>query len=228
MIHLFIGHEPREEAGTHVFVSSVLEHTKAPIAITPLHLPMFRDFYGQGSRDGTNAFIYTRFLVPFLMGYRGWAIFADGADMLCKADLAELWRLQDASRAVLCVQHDYATKHKRKYRGTAMEADNRDYRCKNWSSLMLMNCSHGAWKGLTPEKIEQMTGAELHAFSWMRSEAIGELPQEWNWLADEYGENPDAKLLHWTAGVPAFPLYSHAPHCLEYLRQMRRVAHVTI
>jgi hypothetical protein len=27
---------------------------------------------------------------------------------------------------------------------------------------------------------------------------------EWNWLPDEYGANPNAKLLHYTLGTPCF------------------------
>lgn len=33
------------------------------------------------------------------MGYKGWAIFA--GDMICNADIAELWKLRDPSKAVM-------------------------------------------------------------------------------------------------------------------------------
>ena len=75
MIPLYIGYDAREEAGTHVFMSSVFEHTTTPVMVCPLHLEMFKSFYDAGQRDGTNAFIYTRFLVPFLQGFTGSAIF---------------------------------------------------------------------------------------------------------------------------------------------------------
>src|SRR5690606_36000298 len=96
--------------------------------------------YRGGQRDGTNAFIYSRFLIPYLQNYKGWALFVDGADMIVKGDLAELWALRDKAKAVQVVKHDYRTKHPRKYVGTQMEADNRDYPCKNWSSVMVINC----------------------------------------------------------------------------------------
>jgi hypothetical protein len=66
----------------------------------------------------------------------------------------------------------------------------------------------------------QMTGPELHRFSWIPDEQIGELPKVWNWLADEDGANRDAKILHWTAGVPAFPAHKHSPHAADFFRQL--------
>jgi hypothetical protein len=227
VIPVYIGFDPREEAGSHVFTSSLVQHASQPVAITPLHLRHFLPFYAAGQRDGTNAFIYTRFLIPFLQGFRGWALFADGADMLMRADVSELWALRDHYKAVQVVKHDYKTKHRRKYVGTAMEAANDDYPRKNWSSLMLINCGHFAWRQMTPETVQAMSGPELHRFSFMHNDLVGELPPEWNWIADEYGENPDAKLLHWTAGTPAFPAYSSAPHAAEFFAQLQLVNHVT-
>lgn len=226
MIPIYTGFDPREEAGYHVFTSSVIERASEPIGIMPLHLPMFRGFYSKGQRDGTNAFIYTRFLIPYLQDFRGWAMFCDGADMLCRADIADLWALRNEYMAVMVAKHDYTPKSGRKYIGTKMEADNEPYPCKNWSSVMLINCAHFRWRQMTPEAVANMSGHALHRFAWINDQAIGSLPLEWNWL-DEYGENPDAKLLHWTNGVPAFPHYANAPHADEFRRQLGVVNHVT-
>lgn len=219
VIPVYMGFDPREEAGSHVFVSSLLEHATSPVSVIPLHLPLFRSFYAPGVRDGTNAFIYTRFLIPYLQQWRGWAIFCDGADMLLKADISELWALRDHYKAVQVVKHDYKTKHPRKYIGTQMEAANEDYPRKNWSSVMLINCGHYHWRDITPEAVEKMTGPELHRFSWLQEEMVGDLPKEWNWL-DEYGPNPEAKLIHWTTGTPAFKHYAKAPHADDFRRQL--------
>jgi len=224
VIPVYVGFDPREEIGYHVFCSSVLNNTSAPVSFIPLDQ---RTLGGDYQRDGTNAFIYSRFLVPYLAGYSGWALFADGCDMLCRGDVAELWALRDLYSAVQVVKHDYKTRHPRKYLGTSMEAPNDNYPRKNWSSLMLINCAHFAWRSLTPENIKEMSGAELHRFEWMKQELVGELPRQWNWLADEYGENSEAKLLHWTAGIPAFPAHADAPHAREWfsiLEQTKRHA----
>lgn len=227
MIPVYFGFDPREEIGSHVFCSSVLHHASHPVSLIPLHLPLFKSFYAPDQRDGTNAFIYTRFLIPFLQDFKGWAIFADGADMICKADIAELWALRNEYKAVMVVPHDYKTKHPRKYVGTKMEADNRDYPGKNQSSLMLINCAHYAWRQMTPEKVQEMSGADLHRFAWIPPERVGHLPQGWNWLADEQGPNKDARLLHWTAGIPGFPHYANAPHADDWRQAACKITHAT-
>ena len=227
MINLFSGFDLREEAGTWAFCSSVVEHCTTPISITPLHLPMFTSFYPPSMRDGSNAFSFTRFLIPFLQGFTGHALFCDGADMICKADISELWALRRGDMAVQVVKHDYKTKHPRKYVGTRMESDNRDYDRKNQSSVMLINCSHFAWRTMTPEKVASMSGADLHRFAFIPEDRIGDLPPEWNWLTDEHGANREAKILHWTAGVPLFPHYKHSPHAADYMRQVERMNYVT-
>ncbi len=227
MIPIFAGFDQREEAGYHAFTSSVLEHASAPFTVTPLHLPLFRSFYAPGVRDGSNAFVYTRFLIPFLQGYTGSAIFCDGSDMLMKADIAELWALRDPYKPVQVVKHDYRTKWPRKYLGTKMEAPNEDYPRKQWSSVMILNCMHMSWRKLTPESVQKMTGPDLHRFSWLQEDEIGELPKEWNWLVQEDGPNPDAKLLHFSSGVPLMPAHANSPHAADYMRQCARMNHVT-
>ncbi|MBK7459849.1 MAG: glycosyltransferase [Betaproteobacteria bacterium] len=227
MIHIYAGFDQREEAGYHAFTSSLLEHASAPFTVTPLHLPLFRSFYAPGVRDGSNAFVYTRFLIPFLQGYTGSAIFCDGADMLMKADIAELWALRDPYKPVQVVKHDYRTRWPRKYLGTKMEAPNEDYPRKQWSSVMIMNCMHMSWRQITPESVQQMTGAQLHQFSWLADDQIGELPKAWNWLVQEDGANPEAKLLHFSAGIPLIPMHADVAHADDYWHQAARMNHVT-
>lgn len=225
MIRLYSGFDPREEVGYHTFCSSVIHNTTEPVTFCPLHADMLKPFYDEGQRDGTNSFIYTRFLIPYLQKFEGWALFVDGADMLARVDLAKLWALRNPYKAVQIVKHDYKTQHPRKYVGTQMESANADYPRKNWSSVMLINCSHYAWRDLTPEFVAKMPGSYLHRFEFIADKYIGELPAEWNWIADEYGTNPEAKLLHWTAGIPGFPHYAQAPHAPEWFDASRRVTH---
>lgn len=217
MIQIFAGYDVRESVGYHVFSQSVLDRASEPVSIAPLHLPMFRKFYDAGQRDGSNAFIYSRFLIPYIMGYQGWAIFADGSDMLCRGDIAELWALQDVFKAVQVVQHDYKTTRPVKYIGTPLEAKNEDYPRKNWSSLMLINCGHLRWRGITPAAVAKMTGAQLHRFDFIEDKFMGALPPEWNWL-DEYPVNEQAKILHYTTGIPAFEHYKEANGASEWNR----------
>jgi hypothetical protein len=225
VVNLYVGFDPREEIGSHTFASSVIHNSSEPVAITALHLPALAKVYGAGQRDGTNNFIYTRFLIPYLQNWKGWALFVDGADMVCRGDIAELWAMRDPWKAVQVVQHDYKTKHPRKYVGTDMESDNLDYPRKQWSSVMLMNCAHYDWRRLTPGNVERMAGSDLHRFSFIEPRFIGELPIEWNWLCQEHGPNPDAKIIHYTVGIPGFPHYANTEMADDWAAAAAKVTH---
>ena len=200
-INVFVGFDQLEAIAYHVFCQSVLEKSTSLINFTPLAHQNLNFF--KNHDDGSNKFIYSRFLTPFLNEYSGWAIFADG-DMVCNHDITELWNLKDPSKAVQVVKHEYKTKKTVKYLGNK----NEDYPRKNWSSLVLWNCEHPANKILTPEFIQDKPGSFLHRFSWLDDSQIGELPIEWNWLSIEYPSNPAAKIIHFTLGTPCFKEYS--------------------
>ena len=195
-IPIFIGYDPREAIAFHTCVNSIIRHASQPVSIVPLALNVLKG-YNETHADGSNEFIYSRFLVPYLMDYKGWAIFIDG-DMIVRDDIVKLWNLQDSSKDLLVVKHDYNTKQTTKY----LNNKNENYPCKNWSSVVLWNCSKHTI--LTPEFIQTSTGSYLHRFKWVNDNYIGELPIEWNWLPDEFGPNQNAKLLHYTLGTPCF------------------------
>ncbi|EDZ64940.1 conserved hypothetical protein [beta proteobacterium KB13] len=198
MINLYVGYDEREAIAYHVFCHSVIKNTSIPVKITPLVLSQLKEF-NETHQDRSNDFVYSRFLTPYLNEFNGWAIFADG-DMICQADLKELIGMADPNKALMVVKHDYQTKASIKYLGNI----NENYPRKNWSSVILWNCSHPKHKILTPEFVSNQTGKFLHRFSWLDDNDIGELPVEWNWLACEYEKNADAKLIHYTLGTPCF------------------------
>ena len=202
-IKIVIGFDQRESVAYHTFCQSIIEKASSPISFTPLAINNLSD-YKETHSDKSNDFIYSRFLTPYLNQFNGWAIFADG-DMICQADIKELWDLRDDTKALLVVKHDYQTKAHRKYLGNI----NENYPRKNWSSIILWNCGHPKHKILTPEFIANQTGKYLHRFSWLNDDEIGELPKEWNWLAIEYPENKEAKLIHYTLGTPCFEDYKN-------------------
>jgi lipopolysaccharide biosynthesis glycosyltransferase len=198
IINLVVGFDQREAVAYHVFCQSVMDRSSLPVRFLPLG-PALQSFYTETHGDGSNQFIYTRFLTPFLMGYEGWAIFADG-DMVMLDDPAKLWALRDPEKAVQVVQHDYQTIANIKYLGNV----NQNYPRKNWSSVVLWNCGHPANRILTPEFVQDKPGSYLHRFSWLKDEDIGEISKSWNWLAMEYPDNPQAALVHYTLGTPCF------------------------
>jgi lipopolysaccharide biosynthesis glycosyltransferase len=212
-IPIFVGYDPREAVAYHTCANSIIRHASCPVAIIPLALNLFKD-YTETHTDGSNQFIYSRFLVPHLMDYTGHAIFIDG-DMIVRSDIAELWQWRHKRYDVQVVKHNYETCMTEKYLG----AKNENYPRKNWSSVIIWNCESAANKRLTPEFVQQSTGAELHRFTWIRDEQIGDLPAEWNWLPDEYGPNLNADLLHYTLGAPCFHDFATTPMADEWHRE---------
>ena len=204
MLRLYVGYDPRESCVYHTFCESVIEHASGPVSFIPLHRPMLDDF--DGERDGTNAFIFSRYLIPSLQNFVGSALFADG-DMVVTDDIYELYSLRDYRKAVHVVPHDYKTKHPLKYVDTPLQNSNIDYPRKNWSSVMIWNCEHPSNKILTRDFVERASGALLHRFQWLNDDEIGHLPHEWNHLVGEDPYDEHAKLYHYTLGAPGFEHY---------------------
>lgn len=203
IINIVVGFDQRESVAYHAFCQSIIENSSVPVQFLPLAINTLKN-YKETHNDQSNDFIYSRFLTPYLCNFEGWAIFADG-DMICQSDIKELWDLRDESKALMVVKHDYQTKAHIKYLGNK----NENYPRKNWSSVILWNSSHPKHRILTPEFIQNQTGKYLHRFSWLDDNEIGEIPREWNWLAIEYPENKDAKLIHYTLGTPCFKEYEN-------------------
>jgi len=212
MLSIFVGYDPRESVAYHTFCNSVIRHASKPVQFIPLAKNLINF---DGRRDGSNDFIYSRFLVPYLNRYNGWALFCDG-DMVVTDDIVKLFDLADPfGKAVMVVKHNYKTRQKFKYLGNK----NEDYERKNWSSVILWNCKHFSNLKLTPEFVSKKDGSYLHRFQWLDDEEIGEIPKEWNWLAIEYPENKDAKLIHYTLGTPCFKEYSNCSQSIDWHRE---------
>ena len=203
LLNIFVGFDQKESIAYHTFVQSIIENSTIPLSITPLAENNL-DEDTENHTDGTNKFTYSRFLVPYLMDFKGLAIFVDG-DMVCLSDLKKLKNFYDPSTALSVVKHDYKTKHKLKYFGQK----NEDYPRKNWSSVIVWNCEHPKNKILTPDFISKKEGSFLHRFNWLNDDEIGNLPKTWNWLAMEYEERNKVDLIHYTLGTPCFKDYSN-------------------
>ena len=196
MIRIFIGHDRREDKAVRVLTDSIFKLSSHPVSFTYIkndQIKVYKREYANQSVD----FTYSRFLVPYLCDYEGWAIFMD-CDMLVREDITKLWDMRDENYAVQVVKHDYVTKVKSKHEGEKQTS----YPRKNWSSLMIFNCEK--CKTLTPNFVNTATGKQLHQFEWIDDEEIGGLPLTWNWLADEYEYNANVANIHYTLGGPWF------------------------
>lgn len=202
-IRIFIGHDPREALAFHVCSQSIIEHASCPVAIYPLASSMFKV-----QADGSTDFVLSRYLIPSLCDFEGWAIFLDG-DMVLDVDIAQLWAWKNthADKAVAVVKHAYKTKHKLKHVGSTLQSPNTDYPRKNWSSVVLWNCAHPKNRVLDVGYINSAASSHLHRFGWLDESDIGALTPDWNYLVDEQAPS-SAHLYHYTLGVPGMKHYA--------------------
>lgn len=200
-IRVFIGYDRSEISAFHVLAHSIHERSSLPVSITPVMLSQLGGVYDRPANAlASTEFSFSRFLVPWLCDYSGWAIFMD-CDMLCRGDIAELWAQRDDRYAVMCVQHEHRPNETRKF----LNEPQNPYPKKNWSSLMLLNCSR--CQALTPDYVNTATGLELHRFHWLAGDhEIGAIQGRWNHLVDvqDPAESEGSPLLHWTLGGPWF------------------------
>jgi lipopolysaccharide biosynthesis glycosyltransferase len=217
VLPIYIGYDPREAVAYDTLAHSIRRRSSVPVSIKPLVQKELREagLYtrARGPTESTE-FSLTRFLVPALAGFEGWSIFMD-CDMLCRADIAELFSARQSDKAVMVVKHDYVPKTQRKF----LDQVQTKYARKNWSSLMLFNNEH--CRALTPQYVNSATGLELHRFAWTEDRLIGALQLEWNWLVDEYQYNPDAKIVHYTLGGPWFEEYRDCHYSDEWREERK-------
>ena len=210
-IPVFIGYDPREAAAYHVCQQSILDNSPgADVAFYPV--------CGE-QRDGSNTFIYERFLVPYKMRFQGHAIWLDG-DMIVRGDIRELWRERPIGyMGCSVVKHDYKTKHPVKYLGNK----NEDYPRKNWSRVILWDCVIFPNRVQVPDFVSRATWAYLHRFQWLADHQIGSLPEKWNRLVLEQDIQPTDELLHYTIGTPCFAEYADCDGADEWHQTYNRM-----
>lgn len=141
-------------------------------------------------RRGLTEFTYSRMLVPWLCDYKGMALFVD-ADVMFRADVAEIAQTEDSVAVVQHMQQVYER-----------------------PSVMVFNCAECL--NLTPEFVE--TDKNPLNLKWATS--VGRIPHEWNHLVGYDSTRNDAKLVHFTQGIPCFPETQNA----EYSEEWHKVA----
>ena len=213
---VFVGYDTREDIAYQVCEHSIWQHNK-DIEVVPLKQQELRDnkLYWRGEdKLASTEFTFTRFLIPHLMNYEGWALFCD-SDIVFLEDVDNLFALRDDKYAVMCVHHDYTPKP-----GTKMDGQvQTQYPRKNWSSVVLWNCGHPSNQKITVDMVNNPNydGKYFHRFSWLDDSEVGALPTDWNFLVGWY--EPDGitdvvekndgtpRALHYTEGGPWFKNY---------------------
>lgn len=216
---VFVGYDPREDIAYQVCKHSIV--SKQPDAeVRPLVQKELREkgwYTRPVDKLASTEFTFTRFLVPELANFKGWALFMD-CDMILTTDIKELFDQADDRYAVMCVQHDYKVKE-----GTKMDGQKQTvYPRKNWSSVVLFNCAHPSNSVLTLDKVNEpeLNGAYFHRFSWLDDSEIGELDHTWNYLVGVYDDIEKPKLIHYTEGGPWFENYRDCEFHQEWKNEL--------
>lgn len=211
-MRLFIGYDPNEHDAYEVCRRSFRRH-HPDWQIARLDLDLLKaagifhrpyvsresGYFDIGEqRPFSTLFAFSRFLVPFLCGFQGAALFCD-SDFLWRGPVEQvaIEGEPDFSVAVAVVKHDYRPGDGEKMRGQSQA----DYPRKNWSSMIWWNCAHPANRVLTPEMVETRPGRFLHAFGWLDDDDIQGMPETINWL-EGHSTSPDPIAVHYTRGVP--------------------------
>ena len=218
-LNIYIGYDSKEDIAYRVCKYSILKRSKTNLKVTSLKLYELvtnKLYFRAIDPLASTEFTYSRFLVPVLNNYKGWAIFCD-CDFIFFEDVSKILENLDNSKAVYCVQHDYTPKEKHKMDGQKQTI----YPRKNWSSFILFNCSHPSNKKLTIDLVNSETGSFLHQFKWLKDSEIGSLDERWNWLegwtSNHISKKPFA--VHYTRGGPWFDEWQDVEFANEWISE---------
>ena len=217
-IKVFVGYDHREDIAYQVCKHSI-ESRSHSVEVIPLNIKKLTaegHYFRPDDEKGSTEFTFTRFLVPHLTDYTGWAVFCD-CDVIWQVGIEDLMKQADPQYAVMVVQHEYTPTEQLKMDGKIQYP----YPRKNWSSVILWNCDHPSNKMLTKDIVNHETGAFLHRFQWLPDSEIGALPTVYNWLVDWYHEPEDGKpkIIHYTEGGPWFDNYVHCAYGANWERE---------
>lgn len=187
-LRVMIGYDERQPLSANVLAHSITRRSTTPVSIGMLKLSTLPI-----TREGLTSFTFSRYLVPWLCNYEGWALFLD-SDMLVMGDVTELFSLMDERQSVMVV------KNKMRF---------------EWPSLMLFNCAK--CKVLTPAFVQDYPSPQ--DFNWA-SGAVGELPADWNHCVNYDAPGP-AKLAHFTQGMPIWFETQDSEYAKEWMDEMK-------
>lgn len=220
MIRWMIGYDKDESVAAYVLFHSIQTRSSIPVNITFINRSQLRGlFKRKRSEVESTDFSISRFLVPYLCNYEGWAVFSD-CDAVVLDDPAKLWAWRDDRYAVQVVKHNHQPVETVKFLGNQQLK----YEKKNWSSVMLFN--NAKCKALTLDYVNHASGLDLHQFKWTEDSQIGDLPSQWNHLVDYDPEDRKAALLHYTTGGPYFESYKNCERNEDWHQEEQSMGHV--
>ena len=185
-----IGADPRQPLAYTVCASSILRHSRSRIAVEPIGLYPWIEGF---SRRGLTSFTFARYLCPSVRNYYGYSIFLDG-DIIVRSDIHDLLDVIDLEAPVSVAKHVARFE---------------------WPSVMVFN--NAKCKVLTKEWVDNPR-SNPQKLEW--AEKVGELPKEWNHCVGYEPHREDAKLIHYTAGLPCWPETESCPHAEKWKEEL--------
>lgn len=182
MNKVFVGVDLRQPLAFNVLAHAIYSTARRPVKVIPLYrhqLPI--------TRTGLTDFTFSRYLVPWLCDFKDRALFMDG-DMIVMEDINNLFDWYDSH---------YDTDQRP---AVSVVLDQPEF---EWPSLMMFSnkdCRH-----LTPDFVNNIENRPQELKRW--ASPLGALPRAWNVMvkASDPKEPPeDAKILHFTEGLPCF------------------------
>jgi lipopolysaccharide biosynthesis glycosyltransferase len=194
-LRIFIGYDHRQPIALNVLQFSIFRRSSKPVTISPIVLPTL-----PMKRTGLTPFTYSRFLVPWMCDYQGWALFLD-IDFLVLSDIADLFARADDRYAAM------VSKNEKKF---------------EWASMIFFNCGHPANRVLTPDYIDDPKRCiSPHTMDWLSPDLVGDLPREWNHLVGYDAPRNDAKAVHYTQGMPIYEETTGSEYREQWLAEQK-------
>ena len=215
---IFIGFETEYPEAFEVCAESIRQynpnHEIIPLVKSELEE---QGLYTRPYQGESTEFAFTRFLVPALCEWKGYALFCDG-DFMWRCDpqeIEDLVKQSSQSPSVWVVKHPpFLTTPHEKMRGKA----NMSYPKKYWSSLMYFN--NDKCFTLTSDLVNSWSAKDLHEFAW--ASEIGDLPAEYNAMVNYY-QFPAARAVHFTDGGPWLDIHDNMLYSTEWLKHYKNL-----
>lgn len=233
-LKIYMGYDSREKLAYDVCKYSIFDNSKKCEVIPLVHKQLrvqgyFTRPWLVNAYDGnwtdiidgkpfSTEFSHTRFLVPALTNYTGWALFMD-CDMVVDCDLEKIMEMADHRYAAMVVKHIHKPSEDVKMDGCVQTK----YHRKNWSSFILWNCAHPSNKRLTKEYVSTESGTNLHGFSWLKDFEIGALTADYNWIEKVSPAVARPKVVHYTLGGPWFDGYKDVAYADLWWRYYKKM-----
>ena len=220
---IFIGFETEYPEAFEVCAESIRQynpnHEIIPLVKSELEE---QGLYTRPYQGESTEFAFTRFLVPALCEWKGYALFCDG-DFMWRCDPQEIedfTKQSTQSPSVWVVKHPpFLTTPHEKMKGKA----NMPYPKKYWSSLMYFN--NDKCFSLTSDLVNSWSGKDLHEFAW--ASTIGDLPAEYNAMVNYYKFN-SPKAVHFTDGGPWLDIHDDMLYSTEWLKHYKNLHKIKI